>query len=239
MAPEVFHSYLKKHFVFSKLTNEQVQFIYPYIKFKSVGKGERIFFDKASNNLYLLLHGKVKLVDCTEPEVFLIKDILYAGEFFGDIFLQERAPSDEFAEVLTNNTIICYCPVYKIRQLILTYPDLALLFATHIGFKLRRVQKRYLSLSGKDAEYRLILFFEEWAAVEGTNTSGKILLSRSITLEEIADYVFASRQTVHTLFKKLHKKGFLQWNRKQFIIDAALLHRVNHKKKRLINSAGL
>jgi CRP-like cAMP-binding protein len=239
MAPEVFHNYLKKHFVFSQLTNEQVQFIYPYIKFKSVSKGSRIFFDIANSNLYLLLHGKMKLVDCAEPEVFVIKDILYAGEFFGDIFLRERSPSGEFAEVLTNNTIVCYCPVYKVRQLILTYPNLALLFATHIGFKLKRVQKRYLSLAGKDAEYRLTLFFDEWATIEGEEINGKIVLSRSITLEEIAEYIFTSRQTIHTLFKKLHKQGLLQWNRKQFIVDPALWRKANNRKKRIINSAGL
>jgi CRP/FNR family transcriptional regulator, cyclic AMP receptor protein len=239
MAPEIFHHYLKNHFIFSKLTSEQVQFIYPSIKFRSFKKGEHIFFEKTPGYLYLVLHGKIKLMDSSHSEDFLVKDILYSGEFFGDVFLLGSAPSNEFAEVLINNTIACYCPVSAIRDLILMYPDLALQFATYAGLHLKKTQKRYFILGAKDAEIRLVYFLRQWAKAEGEEQYGKIFLERFLTLAEIAEYIFTSRQTVHTLFKRFKKKGYVQWNKKQLIVDPMLWENYRYKKKDLVNSGGL
>ena len=101
------------------------------------------------------------------------------------------------------------------------------------------MQKRYFLFGVNDAQSRLTRFLKEWSTIEGMQHDGKIVVNRTITMEEIADYIFVSRQTLHTLFKNLRNKNYLQWDRKQFVIDAGLWNNQKKENKQLINSAGL
>ena len=222
MIQEVFHTYLKNHFIYSKLTDEQVKFVYPFIRYKLLKKGQQLFSKDSNNHLSLVLNGKMKLIDCNDPENFFIKDLLYSGDFFGDVTLSYQNQPGEFVQALVNNTLVCSCPVQKVRELITVYPELALLFASYLGYKLKAIQRRYTIFANRDARERLIHFFKTSAKAEGKIKDGKILLEHSLTINEISDFIAVSRQTVYTLLKQLKASNHIDWKRDRIEVCPSL-----------------
>lgn len=235
MVQEVFHTYFKNHFIYSKLTDEQVKFIYPFIRFKLLKKGQQLFSKDISNHLSVVLNGKMKSIDCSDPENFFIKDLLYSGDFFGDITLLGQNLSQEFVQALVNNTLICSCPAQKVRELITVHPELALLFASYLGYKLKAIQKRYSIFANKDARERLIYFFKTSVKAEGKIRDGKILLEQSLTINEMSDYIAVSRQTVYTLLKQLKASDHIHWYKDRIEVCPSLWQSAKLKLKGGIN----
>jgi CRP-like cAMP-binding protein len=214
MRSEVFYSYLKKYFPGIVLSESQLGSLLKVVKFRTLRKGEKIFFGDKISYLFVLLNGRLKVVDSSD-EIFVFKDILRPGDFFGDLTLVNRRFSDEFAEALMNNTLVCFCDVHLIRKMISDHPALALYFATSFGTKAKKLEARYSMLAGKDAKERLIHFFEAWAKSDGVWQDDKVLLQKFLSLNDIAAYLSISRQMVYMLLKDLKGRGCISFDKKQ------------------------
>lgn len=223
MNPDVFHTYLRQYFADARLSEKQVTLLQEMSRFRTLKKGERIFYGGAICRLCLLIKGRLKLVDCMEEEHPVFKDLLYPGNLFGDIVLSDKTMSCEYIEALTNNTLIGYCFTADIKRMIEHEPKLAFFFATTLAKKLKRVQRNHLMLRSKDAKARLIHFFHSWAKADGRTENGNIVLENYLTISDIAEYIAATRQTVHSLLKALKNEGAITWDKKLVTINLRVL----------------
>lgn len=215
MYTEIKYLYLKNHSVTAGLTDAQLLEMANLVKVKNVKKGESIYMDDGfDSRIYLLSKGKIKISEIDDRGDELIKEILTATEIFGDVSLDGTVSDDEFAEALTENTVICSFKSTEFKQLMQGNAILAMNFIQHVSAKFRRLENRHANLVFKDAKSRLISFFRDWANREGSRVGDRIKLNNYLTHNDIAGIISTSRQSVTTLLNELKEGGVIYYNRK-------------------------
>ena len=215
MYTEIKYLYLKQHAVTAGLTDAQLLEMTNTVKVKNVKKGESIYMENGfESRIYLLVKGKIKISEVDDRGDELIKEILSATEIFGDVSLDGSISDDEFAEALTENTVICSFSSAEFKQLMQTNIVLAMNFIQQVSGKFRRLENRHSNLVFKDAKSRLISFFRDWATREGSKEGDKIKLNNYLTHNDIAGIISTSRQSVTTLLNELKEGGMIYYNRK-------------------------
>jgi CRP/FNR family cyclic AMP-dependent transcriptional regulator len=126
---------------------------------------------------------------------------------------------DEYAEVLTANTILCSFKVSDFRKVIQMNPYMALGYANKVSRKLRKLENRHADLVFRDAKARLIHFIKNWARMDGSLINNKIVLPNYLTHSDIAGFISTSRQSVNVLLNELRDSGLLFYNRKKIELN--------------------
>ena len=88
MCDEIKFAYLKSHPLFNNLPEQKIKDACAYMKVKTVYRGET--FDQGDGSyskMFLLIKGKIKIVETDDQDNELIKDILTAYDVFGDLSL--------------------------------------------------------------------------------------------------------------------------------------------------------
>ncbi|HAO46439.1 MAG TPA: Crp/Fnr family transcriptional regulator [Ferruginibacter sp.] len=215
MYTEIKYLYLKQHSVTTGLTDAQLLEMANLVKVKNVKKGESVYMeDGFDSRIYLLSKGRVKISEVDDRGDELIKEVLTATEIFGDVSLDGSVSDDEFAEALTENTVICSFKSSEFKQLMQTNVVLAMNFIQHVSGKFRKLESRHANLVFKDAKSRLISFFRDWARREGSREGDTIRLNNYLTHSDIAGIISTSRQSVTTLLNELKEGGVIYYNRK-------------------------
>ncbi|MBI1782457.1 MAG: Crp/Fnr family transcriptional regulator [Sphingobacteriales bacterium] len=221
MYTEIKYMYLKQHTLTNGLSEGQIMEFCDRGKLRQVKKGESIYLAEGyDDRIYLLLKGKVKVSEVDDSGGELIKEILTEPDVFGDVSLNGNISEDEFAEALTENTVVLSFKSADFKQVMQGNPVLAMNFATQVTGKFRRLESRHSNLVFKDAKGRLLSFFKDWAKREGSMKGDKIVLNNYLTHNDIAGIISTSRQSVTTLLNELRDTGFLFYNRKRIEINA-------------------
>jgi CRP/FNR family transcriptional regulator, cyclic AMP receptor protein len=224
MSLELKQFYISNHRLFATLPQSQLLALSQVSKLKTFYRGESIEYGMGSGSkLCLLLKGKVKLMESNDKQDDLVKDILYEGDVFGDLGLDGQPPVDEYAEALTDNTIICSIYVDDFKAVLAQYPLLAINFTHQVGSKLRKAESRHADLVFRDARFRLIRFIKDWANSDGNRVGNKIVLNNYLTHSDIAGFISTSRQSVNVLLNELKDTGALYYNRKKVELNDSMI----------------
>lgn len=221
MYTEIKYMYLRQHSLTAGLNESQVMEFCDKGKLRNVKKGESIYLAEGyDDRIYLLLKGKVKVSEVDDRGSELIKEILTEPDVFGDVSLNGTISEDEFAEAITENTVVLSFKSADFKSIMQSNPILAMNFVTQVSGKFRRLENRHSNLVFKDAKGRLISFFKDWANREGNRKGDKIVLNNYLTHNDIAGIISTSRQSVTTLLNELRDTGLLFYNRKRIEINA-------------------
>jgi CRP/FNR family transcriptional regulator len=220
MCIETKYIYLKSNSLFKELDETKLMELSTVVKVHNLYRGESINYgDGDYSKIYFVVKGKVKITESNEMGDELIKDIVTEGDFFGDLSLHGNIPSDEYAEALTANTIVCSFNAGAFRRVLQTNPNIALSYATKVSSKLRKLENRHSDLVFRDAKARLIHFIKNWARVDGSLINNKIVLPNYLTHRDIAGFISTSRQSVNVLLNELRDSGLLFYNRKKIELN--------------------
>jgi len=174
MCIETKYILLKSNSLFKELDETKLMELSTVIKVHNVYRSESINYgDGEYTKIYFVVKGKVKIAESNDRGDELIKDILTEGDFFGDLSLDGKVSLDEYAEVLTTNTIVCSFKVSDFRRVLQTNPQIALNYANKVSSKLRKLENRHADLVFRDAKARLIHFIKNWARVDGNRIGEK------------------------------------------------------------------
>lgn len=221
MNTEMKYIYLSNHSLASGLSEEQIHLLCDAAKVRKANKGEIIQYDDGSNSrMYLLIKGKAKITEIDESGNELIKEILNEGDLFGKLSLEYGITSDEYAEVLTENTILCSFDLDQFAALMQKISPITLNYAKLMNEKLRRLESRHSNLVFKDVKTRLIYFFKDWARTDGNQIGNKVVLKNYLTHSDIAAFISTSRQSVTGLLNEFKETGLLSYNRKQIELNS-------------------
>lgn len=213
--------YLKNHYLANNLTEEQILMLCDAAKIRKANKGEIIQYDDGSESkICLLLSGKAKITEVDDSGNELIREIINEGDLFGKLSFERMNMVDEYAEILTENTILCSFGFRQFEELMQSNPVLALNFARLMSEKLRRLESRHSNLVFKDVKTRLIYFFKDWAKTDGNKVGNKVVLKNFLTHSDIAAFISTSRQSVTGLLNELKETGMLSYNRKEIELNA-------------------
>jgi len=214
MQNEVKYWYLRNYDLFSNLITEQIHDLCSISRFVRMKKGQTIYFaNDESKRLYFLINGKIKISEVDGLGNEMIKDIILTGDLFGEIPLTNFQVSQEFAEILSSEVILCTFTMDEFEELMHKHPSLALSFSKKMGEKLRKLEHRYANLVFKDVKARLKDFLVDWAGKEGKPEDAGLVIKNYLTHNEIASLISSSRQTVTTLINELKEEGVIVYSR--------------------------
>lgn len=224
MSEEIKYVYLKSHPLFANVGEQKTKDACSIVKVKTVFRNETLNYgDGDYSKIYLLIKGKIKITECDDLDNELIKDILTAPDIFGDLSLDGHPSPDEFAEILTTNTVVCVFNVPDFKKLLQENPMMALTYANIVNNKLKKLESRHSDLVFRDTKSRLIRFIKNWAISDGSRIGDKIILNNYLTHSDIAGVIATSRQSVNTLLNELRDSGMLFYNRKRIELNDPLI----------------
>ncbi|OWY23292.1 Crp/Fnr family transcriptional regulator [Sphingobacteriales bacterium UPWRP_1] len=181
-------------------------------------KGEFIYFAQdASNKIYYLESGTVKISAYSDDGREVIKAILHPGEIFGELGLLGEQTRGEFAQAL-QDAALCVMTLEMMRNLMRDYKEFGLEITRLIGNKLVKTQRRLESLVFKDARMRIIEFLTDLATERGQPLGYEILVREFFTHQDIANLTGTSRQTVTTVLNELRNGNLIYFTRKKLIV---------------------
>jgi CRP/FNR family transcriptional regulator, cyclic AMP receptor protein len=156
-----------------------------------------------SDSLYLLVSGELKVYTQDERGRELVYNVLHVGELFGELFLDGEVRS---ASVRAMTEAQCIVVDQVMAQgLIRSYPAFAEFLILKLIGRLRRATELCKRLGLSDVSARTIALLEQNAVVD----TGIHMIPLSLTQQEIADRVGATREMINHVIGDLIRGGYL------------------------------
>lgn len=212
-------TFLQQFPLFSVLSIEEVEKLANLVEIKIKPKYSYIYLpDEASNNVFFLVKGTMKIGTHSSDGREVIKAILHPTAMFGELGLVGEERRQDFARAMNEEVKLCVLKVSDFKALMQTNHKLCLKVITLIGSRLRRAENRLESLIFKDARTRIIEFLKDSAAKRGRRVGYEMLLKHSLTQQDIANLTGTSRQTVTSVLNELRKSDLIYFNRRSILI---------------------
>lgn len=171
----------------------------------------------ASDAIYVLVKGIVKIGNQADDEREVIKHILHPMAVFGELALAGEQKRQDFAQAL-EETHIYRIAVSDFHRMMEQNNRLMLNVIAMIGSRLRRVEDRLEALMFKDARERIIDFLKDSASKQGKRVGYELLIKHCYTQQDIANLTGTSRQTVTSVMNDLKKSNLIYFNRRSILI---------------------
>jgi CRP/FNR family cyclic AMP-dependent transcriptional regulator len=156
-----------------------------------------------SDSLFILISGELKVFTCAEKGRELVYNVLRPGEFFGELFL-DGGPRSASVKALCTSTCVVVGPD-EFRSFLASYPEFAESLVQKLISRVRHATEQLRDLALKDVYQRTAALLNELAVDEG----GVRAIDASMTQQEIADRIGATRETVNHIIRELVRGGFL------------------------------
>jgi CRP/FNR family transcriptional regulator len=193
--------------------------LYDRIEFKNllsarILKKNTIFrFPQTENKyLYFVKQGFVKIAVMNEEGKEVIKYLVKPGNFFGEIaLLDERDNLEDYAVALEDTTLLSVA-AEKMKQWMGIHCDLRTEVNKQFYNRIRKTEKRLLSMILKDAKTRINEFLADFVREFGEKTELGFEVKNILTHDDIGQMTATSRQTVSTTLNELRNKKLIAYN---------------------------
>jgi CRP/FNR family transcriptional regulator, cyclic AMP receptor protein len=210
--------FLRNHKLFSTLNSIETKMICLISNFKTAKKGEIIYFSHDDlQRVYSLKKGIIKIIGTDENGNEIIKDILQAGDLFGQLTF-DNSDYDEYAIAVSDRVMVCSFSIEDFEKVIERNPSLALKYTKLVGLRFKRLENRYVNLINKDVKTRFKIFLKDWASKESPGQTQQITFKNYLTQQDIANVICSTRQTVTQLFNDFKTNGLLDYSRTEITI---------------------
>jgi len=211
-------SFLRHLPLFKNLNDQEFRHLEQITEYRLVKRNTCIFQSgDASDAIYVLVKGVVKISNQADDEREVIKHILYPMAVFGELALAGEQKRQDFAQAL-EETHIYRINVSDFNRLMESNSRLMMNVITMIGNRLRRVEDRLEALMFKDARERIIDFLKDSANKQGKRIGMEMLIKHCYTQQDIANLTGTSRQTVTSVMNDLKKANLIFFNRRSILI---------------------
>ncbi|TLS36062.1 Crp/Fnr family transcriptional regulator [Pseudalkalibacillus caeni] len=186
----------------------------------SYPKGSSIFWEgEASDKLYFLKSGAVKLTKSTDDGQDLTLYHFQSGDFFGELEGNDLDLTNFNAEAMTD------CTVGIIQQsdletLLWQNGDMAIEFMKWMGYMNRFTQTKLRDLMFYGKQGALASTLIRIANTYGVQKGGKIEFTIKFTNEELANMIGSTRETVNRMLGKLKKDGVISADNGKITINS-------------------
>jgi CRP/FNR family transcriptional regulator len=156
--------------------------------------------------MYMLLSGKVKVVQVMEDGKESIRAIHKTGDSFGELSLLDCKTSPAMVVAMEDTTAAIiskenfFTILYNQRKVL---DNLLQMFC----FRLRDSWERFQMVNFKNAAQRVVMVLHQQSSEQSEKTAEGIVLKDRFTHQVIADMVSLNRETVTRVIDKLQKDG--------------------------------
>jgi len=217
MAENIKIEFLKNIELFSSLTDDELQEVCKRVIVEEFKKSEVILHEEDANDyMYIILIGKVKVMQTTEDGKEIILAIHRADEFFGEISLIDGKTSP--ATVLaTENSLIAIISKGDFYSLLSNQPKVFDKFLQILCSRLRESWKRIQILNFKNSSQRIKMLILMLSYDNGKKTPEGMVLNIKLTHQNIADMTGLTRETVTRVLDRWQRAGKISILKDRFI----------------------
>jgi CRP/FNR family transcriptional regulator, cyclic AMP receptor protein len=204
--------YLKDINVLKSLNENDLMRLGSMCSMMQYSKGEAIYMFEDTANVFFLKSGSVKVISTDAGGNSHLQELLEAGEIFGK-FIDENAER-QLQVITVENCLVCYLSFEKWQDFIKDHPPSSLSFIKWAGGRIKRLENKIDSLYFKSSRQRIAEKLMDTIKRFGKeNESGNVIVSLSLTHDEIAQLTGTSRQNVNTYLNELRDRGLIDYDR--------------------------
>jgi CRP/FNR family cyclic AMP-dependent transcriptional regulator len=209
--------FLRNIQLFSGLDDEELGQISGKVVLKEFRKNEVILYEEDTNEyMYIILLGKVNVIQTTEDGKEIILATHQSGEFFGEMSLIDGRTSP--ATVLaTEDSLVAIISKAEFHSLLTNYRKVLERMLQILCSRIRDSWNRIHLLNFKNASQRIKMLLLTLSFDKGEKTAEGITLNIKLTHQNIADMVGLTRETVTRVLDKWRKDGAITILKKRFI----------------------
>jgi len=209
--------YLKKIQLFASLTDEELSQISNILVVKRFKKNEIILQEEDTNEyMYVILNGKVKVVQTTEDGKEILLALHQSGDFFGEMSLIDgkTSPANVIATEDSTAAIISKKDFNSlIRNQKKVLDNLLLILCSRHRESWDKIQM----LNYKNASHRIKILFLMLSDKYGEKTAEGVTINMKLTHQEIAEMTGMTRETVTRVLDRWQREGEINVLKNKFI----------------------
>lgn len=193
--------------LFSHLDPADLKRLAPAFVHREVPAGEQIFDqDEPSNEVFLILAGRVRIVRRAEDGREATLAMLKKGDFFGEISIFTGEPRSA-AAVAAEPVSLMSLARESFLGAILESPRVAVAIIEEMSRRLLEADRTIASLLWDNAYRKILLTIRRLAQTEGVARGDAVVIKRRVTHQEMADMAGTSRETASRILVFLKKAG--------------------------------
>jgi len=172
---------------------------------------------EVSDSLFVLVSGQLKVFTQDNKGRELVYNILQPGEFFGELFLDGGPRSASVKAVVDSQCVVI--DEAAIRVFMQTYPEFAECLVYKLIARVRHATELSKSLALHDVYERTVDLLNKIALTE----QDLRVVPVSMTQQEIADRVGATREMINHILRDLTRGGFLSRDENKRLVFKKML----------------
>jgi len=182
--------------------------------------GYYFFQGDPATHVYLLLEGRVKLLQVTPAGQQVIMRVLTPGEAFATIaVLKPKAGYPVSAQAVEDSSAVAW-EAETLRDLAARDPAIGLNTSQVISGYMTDVQDRYRELATEKVERRIARTLLRLAARSGKKMAEGVLIDIPLTREDIAQMTGTTLFTVSRTLSEWERQGLVSVGRERVVITA-------------------
>ncbi len=210
--------FLRNIELFSSLTDDELFQISNKVVIKEFSKNEVILHEEETNEfMYVILLGKVKVVQATEEGKEIILAIHQSQDFFGEISLIDGKTSTA-AVVSTGESLVAIISRNNFYSLLYSQRKVLENLLRILCLRLRESWNRIHILNFREAPQRLKMLLKILAGENGVKTPSGVKINLKLTHQEIADMAGLTRETVTRVVNQWRREGLITIPRSRNIL---------------------
>lgn len=189
--------------------------------------GAMLYHESApADTLFLVAHGKVKLLRHGIAGEEVVLDLLAQGDLFGGLATlgQRRYPQSAIAQT---DCCVLVIMMADFQELLRAHPTMALSVLNAVARDLEAAQETIHAISTMPLEARIALVLLRLADRLGEADRGGILIQSPLSQQDLAAMVATTAETVSRVISGLRRSGYVETGRQWIrILDRPALARL-------------
>ena len=209
---------------FSGLSNDDAEMIEQLVIKKHFSKGQVVLFEEdTSNYMYIIISGKVRVVQHSNDGKERILAMHKRGDYFGELALFDGKTSPATV-IAIEESEISLLSKSDFDRFVLNNDKVLFQLLSTLCMRLRESWVMLKIMSFADAEQRVRAVLKNMGKLYGVSDQRGVLVALKLTHKDIASYASVSRETVSRLISRLTKNGEIEiLDHKYILIKSAFL----------------
>jgi CRP-like cAMP-binding protein len=203
------------------LTEEECRAIVQHSKHYEIEQA-RFFFHQGEDAtmMYIVLSGRVKLSQVTEAGEQVIVGYCGAGDGLGIIVALSETDYPLSAEAVTDCQTICW-QREQMKELMLTYPRLAINGMGMIAQRFVKLQERYQDIATRRVEQRVARALLRLVRQFGKKVEGGVLIDMPLSRQDLAEMTGTNIYNVSRILSKWEREEWISSQRQRVVLCKA------------------
>jgi CRP-like cAMP-binding protein len=210
--------FLKRCPLFERLTTAQKQRLEQRAVLRVFGRQEMIYFPtEPGQSVLVLARGRVKIKVLAADGRETILAFIEEGELFGELALVDASPRHEFAEAVSDATVIAVARE-DMLWLMAQHAELSMQITKLVGLRRRRIENRLGNILFRSTRERVVALLLELLDSHGEAQPCGWRVRLPLSHQELANLIGATRETVTLTLGRLQAEGLIRVQRRRLVV---------------------